>query len=57
MWPLVSSPDAAIRIRPIGAYGVVFDFIIVAFAIFMIVKAINKLRRQQAEAPAEPAAP
>ena len=42
-------------------YGVflqtLFDFIIVAFAIFMIVKAANSLKGQQAEAPAAPPAP
>jgi len=39
-------------------YGVflntVIDFIIVAFAIFLLVRTINKLRRQQEAAPAEP---
>ncbi|WP_413496286.1 large-conductance mechanosensitive channel protein MscL [Morganella psychrotolerans] len=42
-------------------YGVflqtVFDFVIVAFAIFIAIKMLNKLRREQAEAPAEPEAP
>ncbi|HCM62992.1 MAG TPA: large conductance mechanosensitive channel protein MscL [Morganella sp. (in: Bacteria)] len=42
-------------------YGVflqtVFDFVIVAFAIFMAIKMLNKLRREQAEVPAEPEAP
>jgi large conductance mechanosensitive channel len=35
----------------------VFDFIIVAFAIFMMIKALNKLKREkpaEEEAPAEP---
>lgn len=35
----------------------IFDFVIVAFAIFIAIKMINKLRRQQAEKPAEPPAP
>jgi len=35
----------------------VFDFIIVAFAIFIVVKVINKAKRKQEAAPAEPAAP
>lgn len=35
----------------------IIDFIIVAFAIFMMVKWINKLKRQKEEAPAAPAAP
>ena len=33
------------------------DFIIVAFCIFLMLKAINKLNRKKEEAPAEPAAP
>ena len=40
-------------------YGIfmqsVFDFIIVAFAIFMVVKFINSLKKKQAEEPAAPA--
>lgn len=42
-------------------YGVfiqnVFDFIIVAFAIFMAIKLMNKLNRKKEEAPAAPPAP
>jgi len=34
-----------------------FDFIIIAFAIFLLVKGINRLKRKQEEAPAAPAAP
>ena len=36
----------------------VFDFIIVAFAIFMMIKALNKLKKEEPkeEAPAEPSA-
>ena len=33
------------------------QFVIVAFAIFMVVKAINRLHKKPAEAPAAPAAP
>ncbi|MDB5420691.1 MAG: mechanosensitive ion channel protein MscL, partial [Brevundimonas sp.] len=41
-----------------GAFiNVLIQFVIVAFVIFMIVKGINKLRRQSAETPAEPEAP
>ncbi|HQO10539.1 MAG TPA: large-conductance mechanosensitive channel protein MscL [Clostridiales bacterium] len=36
---------------------VTFDFIIVAFAIFMMVKVMNNLKRKEEAAPAEPAAP
>jgi large conductance mechanosensitive channel len=35
----------------------VFDFVIVAFAIFMAVKAVNNLKKKEAEAPAAPPAP
>jgi large conductance mechanosensitive channel len=35
----------------------VVDFIIVAFAIFLVIKAMNSLKRKEEEAPAEPAAP
>lgn len=35
----------------------IVQFVIVAFAIFMLVKAINRLHKKPAEAPAEPEAP
>lgn len=35
----------------------VVDFLIIAFAIFMMVKAINKMKRKQVEAPAAPPEP
>lgn len=35
----------------------IFDFIIIAFAIFLFVKLINRLKRQQEEAPKAPAPP
>lgn len=36
---------------------VVIDFILVAFAIFMLIKAMNALKRKQEVAPAAPPAP
>ena len=36
---------------------VTFDFIIIAFAIFLVIKAINKLKKKEEEKPAAPAAP
>jgi large conductance mechanosensitive channel len=43
-------PDVAIR------YGLflntIFDFLIIAFVIFMVIKAINRMKRKQAEEPA-----
>lgn len=35
----------------------VIDFIIIAFAIFMAIKAMNSLKKKEAEAPAAPAPP
>lgn len=35
----------------------ILDFIIVAFAIFCVIKAINAMRRKEEEAPAAPPAP
>jgi len=46
---------------PVIAYGafinVVINFVIVAFAVFLLVKGMNELRRKQIEAPAEAPAP
>jgi large conductance mechanosensitive channel len=42
-------------------YGVfintVLDFVIVAFAIFMIIRGMNKMKKKEEEKPAEPAKP
>lgn len=35
----------------------VVDFVIIAFAIFMVVKAMNSMKKKEEEAPAEPPAP
>jgi large conductance mechanosensitive channel len=46
---------------PVIAYGqfinVVIDFVIVAFCIFMVVKAMNTLKRRLERAPTSPTAP
>lgn len=46
---------------PIIKYGMfintVLDFVIVAFAIFLLIRALNKLKRKQEEAPPAPPAP
>lgn len=36
---------------------VTFDFLIIAFAVFMLIKAINAAKKKQEEAPAPPPAP
>lgn len=56
-----STLDAAKEQGAVLAYGsfisAVVNFIIIAFIIFMMVKAVNKMRKQEVEKPAEPAAP
>lgn len=46
---------------PIVKYGMfintILDFVIVAFAIFMVIRALNKMKKKQEAAPAAPAAP
>ncbi len=36
---------------------VTLDFIIIAFAVFMLIKAMNKMKKKEAEVPAAPPAP
>ena len=58
-----ASVDAAGEVVPAVEIGIglflnaLIQFIIVAFAIFMVVKAINRLNRKPEEAPAAPEAP
>lgn len=51
----VTSPEVVLK------YGVfintVIDFVIVAFALFLVIKAMNSLKKKEAAAPAAPAAP
>ncbi|CAN5411779.1 large-conductance mechanosensitive channel protein MscL [soil metagenome] len=58
---LVSVADYKAAGVSVWAYGlfinVLVQFILVAFAVFLIVKAVNKLRHKEAETPAAPAAP
>jgi len=46
---------------PVIAYGAfintVVDFVIVAFAIFMVIQWMNKMKKQEEEAPAKPPEP
>ena len=46
---------------PIIKYGIfintVLDFVIVAFAIFMVIRGMNKLKKEEEEAPAAPPEP
>jgi large conductance mechanosensitive channel len=65
----VNFTDLAVTLKPasgsapavVWAYGkflqTVFDFVLIAFAIFVAVKGINKLKREEQAAPAAPPAP
>jgi large conductance mechanosensitive channel len=61
-WKWVLKPaDAATKTAEVAVqYGVfinvLIQFIIIAFAIFLVVKAINRLTRREEEAPAAPPA-
>ena len=59
-WILVPANEAAEQAEVAIAYGAFLNtciqFLIVAFAVFMMVKLVNSLRRQEAASPA-PAAP
>jgi large conductance mechanosensitive channel len=59
--PYTSVAEAEAAGAPIIKYGIfintVLDFVIVAFAIFLVIRGINRFRRQQAAAPAAPPAP
>lgn len=58
---LVLKPAAGKVAEVAIGYGVfintIIQFLIIAVAIFLMVKAINSLRREEAAAPVEPAAP
>ncbi len=64
-WQLAGDPKPTLaQAREAGAtiaYGnfitIAINFLIVAFVLFMVVKAINRLRRQPEPAPAVPPAP
>ena len=51
----VLNPEVAITFG--NTISVILDFIIIAFAVFCLVKGINSLHRKQEEAPAAPPAP
>ena len=48
---------AAVSVNFGSLVAVILDFIIIAFAIFCMIKALNKLQRKKEEAPAAPPAP
>ena len=48
-------PEVAVNFG--NTIAIILDFIIIAFAIFCMIKALNKLQRKKEEAPAAPPAP
>jgi large conductance mechanosensitive channel len=53
-----ATPKSELVAIQYGAFiNTLIQFVIVAAVVFMLVKLINRLRRQEAEAPVEPAAP
>jgi large conductance mechanosensitive channel len=48
---------AAVTINYGNFLQVTFDFLIIAFAIFMFIKLLNKMNRKKVDAPAPPPAP
>src|SRR5688572_31870409 len=59
--PYASVAEAEAAGAPIIKYGIfintVIDFAIVAFAIFLVIRGLNRLRRKQEAAPPPPAGP
>jgi large conductance mechanosensitive channel len=54
---LGGKPDALVTLNYGNFLQSIFDFLIIAFAIFMFVKAINKMQKKKEEAPAPPPGP
>ncbi|MEN3950389.1 large conductance mechanosensitive channel protein MscL [Iodidimonas sp. SYSU 1G8] len=55
---LAAATEAGAATINIGTFGnAVVNFLIVAWAIFLLVKGINRMRRKEEAAPAAPAAP
>ncbi len=55
---MAATPDATAVVIGYGKFlQTVVDFVIIAFAIFLVIKAMNTLKRKQEEAPAAPAEP
>lgn len=48
---------AAVSINYGSFLSTILDFLIIAFAVFCLIKGLNHLHRKKAEAPAEPPAP
>ena len=59
--PYSTLAEAQAASAPVITYGIflqtILDFLIVAFAIFMVVKTMNNLKKKEEEAPAAPPEP
>jgi large conductance mechanosensitive channel len=59
--PAAATLDAAKKAGPTLAYGnfitIVINFLIIAFVLFLIIKAMSRMKKQEAAAPAAPPAP
>lgn len=51
VWKIGGSPEDPVTINYGSFLQAVFDFVIIAFAIFLLVKAINTLQRKEEESP------
>ena len=55
---LKAAQDAGAATLNYGLFiNAVISFVIVAFVLFMVIRAVNKMKKQEEEAPAEPPAP
>ena len=55
---LAAAQEAGAAVLTYGAFVMsIFDFVIIAFVIFMMVRAINKAKKKEEEKPAEPPKP
>ena len=52
-----SGDVAAVTLNYGSFIQTVVDFLIIAFAIFMVIRAMNKMKKKEEEKPAEPAKP
>ena len=60
-WAYAPAPESTAGVRLEKKYGLfinsILDFVIVAFAIFMVIKGMNKMKKAEEEAPAAPPEP
>jgi large conductance mechanosensitive channel len=57
VWRIGGTPEEPVTINYGSFLQAVFDFVIIAFAIFLLVKAINTMQRKREETPAVPPPP